>query len=81
MCAKISDLASFADKMNVKPHGDRQVILTEDDRDWLLAKIDEELHRNKAVLQRKCSVNIKSKTRDRFQHQWVFLNDLRAKLC
>lgn len=81
MCAKLTDLASFAERMNVKPCGDRQIVLTQEDRDFIIAKIDEDLDRNKAVLQRKCSANIKPKTRAKFERQWTFLNQLRAKLC
>lgn len=79
--AKITDLSSFADRIGARPCGDRQVILTEQDRDFIITQIDEELCRNKAVLQRKCSANIKLKTREKFQRQWVFLTELRAKLC
>lgn len=81
MCAKLTDLSSFAERMNVKPFGDRKIILTQEDREFIIAQIDEELGRNKAVLQRKCSTNIKPKTREKFQRQWAFLNQLRAKLC
>lgn len=81
MCAKLTDLVSFAERMNVKPHGDRPVTLTQEERDFLISQIDEELGRNKSVLQRKCSTNIKPKTRERFERQWVFLNELKAKLC
>lgn len=80
MCAKLTDLKSYAERMGVKPHNELQVTLTKEERDWLTTKIDEELVRNKAVLQRKCSTNIKPKTRERFQREWVLLNDLKAKL-
>ncbi len=81
MCAKLSDLVSFAEMMNVKQCGDKPIMLTEEDRAFIIAQIDEELGRNKAVLQRKCSTNIKPKTRERFERQRIFLNELRAKLC
>ena len=81
MCAKLTDLASFAERMGVKPIGSRQIVLTPEERNFIIAQIDEELGRNKSVLQRKCSTNIKPKTRERFERQWVFLNGLKAKLC
>lgn len=58
-----------------------QIVLTPEERNFIIAQIDEELGRNKAVLQRKCSTNIKPKTRERFERQRIFLNELRAKLC
>lgn len=78
--AKLSDLKSYAERMNVKLSDELQVTLTLEERNFLIAKIDEELARNKAVLQRKCSPNIKRKTRERFQREWVILNELKAKL-
>ena len=81
MCAKLSGLKSFSERMGVKPIGDRQITLTQEEREFIVAQIDEELGRNKSVLQRKCSTNIKPKTRERFERQWAFLNELRAKLC
>lgn len=76
----MADLASFAERMNVKPEGDRRVTLTQEEREFLIAQIDEELGRNKSVLQRKCSTNIKPKTRERFERQWKFLNELKVKI-
>lgn len=78
--AKLTDLASFAERMNVKPEGDRRVTLTREEREFLIAQIDEELGRNKSVLQRKCSTNIKPKTREKFERQWKLLNELKDKL-
>lgn len=78
--AKLTDLASFAERMNVNPEGDRYVTLTQEERAFLIAQIDEELGRNKSVLQRKCSTNIKPKTREKFERQWKFLNELKDKL-
>lgn len=80
MKTKLTDLQSYAERMGVKPLGDLQVTLTQEERDWMTAKIDEDLGRNKAVLQRRCSPNIKPKTRDRFLRQWYFLNELKGKL-
>lgn len=79
MCAKLTDLASFAERMGVKESPDK-ITLTQEERDWIMGQIDEELGRNKSVLQRKCSTNIKPKTREKFQRQWIMLNELKAKM-
>ena len=81
MCAKITNLESYAEKMGVNPTGSLKIEVTKEERDFLLAQIDEEIGRNKSVLQRKCSRNIKPKTREKFERQWRLLNELRAKLC
>lgn len=80
MGVKLTDLASFAERMNVKPQGDRKITLTQEEVDFIVAQINEELGRNKAVLQRKCSTNIKPKTREKFERQRQFLNELKTKL-
>lgn len=79
MGVKLTDLASFAGRMGVKT-SPYKITLTQAECDWIVWQIDEELGRNKSVLKRKCSTNIKPKTREKFERQREFLNELKSKL-